>query len=84
MRTISKNQLKTKMLAIFRELEKSGEELIVTDRSRPVLKIVPLKGPNLKEKKKKTFEEVFGPYQGKIKYTGSLTEDTSEEWGDLI
>lgn len=79
MKTISKNQLKAKMLAIFRELEKSGEELIVTDHSRPVLKIVPLK-----EKRKKTFEEVFGPYQGKMKYTGSLTDDTSEEWGDLL
>ena len=78
MKTISKNQLKAKMLAIFREVEKSGEELIVTDHSRPVLKIVPL------TKKKKTFEEVFGPYQGKIKYTEPLEESTEDEWGDLI
>lgn len=78
MKTISKNQLKAKMLAIFREVEKSGEELIVTDRNRPVLKIVPLM------KKKKTFEEVFGPYRGKIKYTEPLEESTEDEWGDLI
>ena len=41
--SISKSKLKAKMLAIFRELEASGEELIVTDRDRPVLKIVPIK-----------------------------------------
>ena len=36
---ISKNKLKARMLEIFRELEASGEELIVTDRGKPVLKI---------------------------------------------
>ena len=41
--SISKSQLKARMLEIFRSLEASGEELIVTDHGKPVLKIVPIK-----------------------------------------
>ena len=78
MQSISKNQLKARMLAIFREIERTGEEVIVTDHSRPVLKITSLKG------RKKSFAEVFGPYRGKIKYTEPLEESTEDEWGDLI
>lgn len=39
--TVSKSKLKARALEYFREVEESGRELIVTDRGRPVLKIVP-------------------------------------------
>ena len=42
MPTISKSKLKANMLRVFREIEASGEELIVTDRNRPVLRISPM------------------------------------------
>lgn len=77
MKNISKNQLKAKMLAIFREIERTGEAVIVTDRNRPVLKISPL------QSSKKGFQELFAPFRGKMKYTEPLTNDTTEEWGDL-
>ena len=35
MPTISKTKLKANMLRVFREIEASGEELIVTDRNQP-------------------------------------------------
>lgn len=41
------------MLANLPEVEESGQELIVTDNGRPVLRIVPIK-------QKATVEEVFG------------------------
>jgi len=41
MKTVSKSRLKAKALEYFREVERTGEELILTDRGRPVLKIVP-------------------------------------------
>jgi len=44
MQTVSKSQLKAKALGYFRQVEKTGRELIVTDRGRPVLKIVPYHG----------------------------------------
>lgn len=40
-KVISKAQFKPKSLELFRRVEQTGEELIITDHGRPVLKIVP-------------------------------------------
>jgi antitoxin (DNA-binding transcriptional repressor) of toxin-antitoxin stability system len=73
--TISKSKLKAKMLEIFRQIEESGDELIVTDHDKPVLKITPIK-------KKATVEEVFGPYQGKVIFYEDPDTPTLSEWSD--
>jgi prevent-host-death family protein len=39
--TVSRSQFKARALEYFRRVERTGEELIITDRGRPVLKIVP-------------------------------------------
>jgi len=39
--TISKSQFKARALAYFRDVERTGEPLVITDRGRPVLKLVP-------------------------------------------
>jgi antitoxin (DNA-binding transcriptional repressor) of toxin-antitoxin stability system len=59
--TISKSILNANMLEIFRQLEISGKELIITDGGKPVLKIVPIKS-------KQTAEELFGDVQGRVRY----------------
>jgi prevent-host-death family protein len=38
---ISKSQFKPRALHYFREIEKTGKELIISDHGKPVLKIVP-------------------------------------------
>ena len=38
---ISKSQFMPRALYYFREIEKTGNELIISDRGKPVLKIVP-------------------------------------------
>jgi prevent-host-death family protein len=38
---ISKSKFKPKALQYFRQVQESGRELIITDHSKPVLKIVP-------------------------------------------
>ena len=38
---ISKSKFKPRALEYFREVEKTGKELIISDRGKPVLKIVP-------------------------------------------
>ena len=58
--TISKSILKANMLEIFSQLEISGEELIITDGGKPVLKIFPIKS-------KQTAEELFGNVQGRVR-----------------
>jgi antitoxin (DNA-binding transcriptional repressor) of toxin-antitoxin stability system len=55
--TVSKGVLKAKMLEYFREVERTGESLVVTDRGREVLEIRPLK------KKAITTEEVLAWYR---------------------
>ena len=70
--TVSKSVLKSKMLAIFREIESTGEELLVTDNNKPVLKVVPLKNKKLKD--------LFEPYRGKMTYREALDTPTQSEW----
>ena len=38
---ISKSKFKPQMLKYFREIERTKQELIITDRGIPVLKIIP-------------------------------------------
>ena len=39
--TVSKSQFKPHALEYFRKIEQTGEDLIITDRGRPVLKVSP-------------------------------------------
>ncbi len=75
MSSISKSKLKANMLRIFREIEETGEILIVTDHNRPVLRIQPI-AP------KKTVEEAFGNIQGRVIYREDINTPTTDEWGD--
>jgi antitoxin (DNA-binding transcriptional repressor) of toxin-antitoxin stability system len=74
--TISKSKLKSKMLEIFRQLEASGQELIITDHDRPVLKIVPIK-------QKMTVAELFGDVQGHVIIPEDINQPTQDEWEDV-
>lgn len=40
-RTVSKSQFKPKALNYFRQVEQTGKALVITDRGKPVLKLVP-------------------------------------------
>jgi prevent-host-death family protein len=70
---VSKSELKRKMLAYFREVERTGEPIIVTDHGRPVLEVVPIRSA-------RTVEEVFGPWRGEVVYREDVTLPTSDEW----
>ena len=39
--TVSKSQFKPRSLEYFRRIEQTGEELVITDHGRPVLRILP-------------------------------------------
>jgi antitoxin (DNA-binding transcriptional repressor) of toxin-antitoxin stability system len=47
MKTVSKGKLKGRMLEYFRQVELTGEPLIVTDRGREVLEVRPLGKPRM-------------------------------------
>jgi antitoxin (DNA-binding transcriptional repressor) of toxin-antitoxin stability system len=71
--TVAKSVLKAKMLEYFRKVEKTGEELIVTDNRVPVLRVIPLR-------KITSPDEVFSDVRGKVSYSGDITEPESSEW----
>jgi antitoxin (DNA-binding transcriptional repressor) of toxin-antitoxin stability system len=74
--TISKSKLKARMLEIFRNLEASGDELIVTDRGKPVLRIIPISD-------KATTAELFGAFQGRVVYHEDINTPTLAEWSEV-
>ena len=73
MLTISKSKLKANMLRVFRKIEASGEELIVTDRNKPVLRIQHISS-------KAAVQDVFGSIEGSVVYYEDINTPTVDEW----
>lgn len=75
--SISKSKLKARTLGVFRQVEETEEELIVTDKNRPVLRIIPVE-------KKLSVEEVFKDWQGKVIFHEDQNTPTLDEWGESV
>jgi antitoxin (DNA-binding transcriptional repressor) of toxin-antitoxin stability system len=74
--TVAKRKLKTGMSAYFRRVERTGEEMVVTDRRRPVLRVSPIR-------EKRAVDEVFADLRGKVQATAAeLCAPTQGEWGE--
>jgi prevent-host-death family protein len=72
---ISKSQFKPRALHYFREIERTGKELIISDHGKPVLKIVPYK---------ENPEESLKILRGTVKEYEDPTEPVgSEDWEAL-
>ncbi len=69
MKSISKSYLKAHMLRLFREVERSGEALVVTDNNKPVLKVVPIEA-------EQTVTDTFASFVGQVTYNRSVDEPT--------
>jgi prevent-host-death family protein len=71
-KSVSKSKFKPRALEFFREVETTGRELIVTDRGKPVLKIVPYR------------EDPLAPLEGLrgtlVKYDDPLEPVAAEDW----
>ena len=74
MKSVSKSKLKSKLLEFLRFVESEGEEIIITDRGKPVAKIT-------KYASSPSTEELFGEMRGKVQYFEDLTAPTMDEWG---
>ena len=75
--TVSKGVLKAKMLAYFRQVEETGETLIVTSHRRPVLRIEPIR-PHA------SLVEAFADLQGKlVANSADLLSPETEEWEEV-
>lgn len=70
---VSKGVLKAKMLEYFRQVEQTGEELIVTNNNIPTLMVIPIKN-------KQKVTEVFKDLRNKAKIDDSVMKPETEEW----
>lgn len=68
-KTVSKGKLKTEMLEYFREVERTGEPLLVTDHGRAVLEVRPVGKPKVI-----TAAEVLARYRA-----GTIPQDEISE-----
>lgn len=75
--TISKGKLKAHLLQVLRELEQTGEEIIVTDRDRPVARIAPIQ-------QGLTVEEAFADVYGQMVVLEAIDTPTIDEWGEML
>lgn len=73
-RMISKSRFKLRALDILREVERTGKEIIITDRGKPVLKVVPYT-----EKP----EAWLKPLRSTVKSYKQPTEPLTEDWEAL-
>lgn len=72
---VSKSQFKPRSLEYFRKIEQTGEELVITDHGRPVLKVIPYVADP---------EEYFrGLRNTVLKYDAPLAPVGSEDWEAL-
>ncbi|MBH8553047.1 prevent-host-death protein [Nostocaceae cyanobacterium CENA357] len=76
MRTVDKNQLKDKLLEFLQLVELEGEEILVTDGNKPVVKISQYESSP-------STPELFKNMRGKVKYFEDLTTPTTEEWQEV-
>ena len=72
---VSKSVLKARMLEFFRQVEQTGEELIVTSDGQPVLKVIPYV-------EAVSVDAAFTDVRGKLSWVGNLDESTQAEWPD--
>ncbi len=73
MKTVDKNQLKANLLEFLQLVELEGEEILVTDGSKPVAIISQYECHQ-------TTVELFKNIRGKVTYFEDLTTPTTEEW----
>ena len=73
METVSKSVLKARMLEYLRRVEETGQELVVTDNNRPVLRILPIRT-------RVPAKEMFSDVRGSVIYHEDILAPTLEEW----
>jgi prevent-host-death family protein len=73
--SVSKSRFKPKALEYFRQVEESGEPLVITDRGEPVLKILPYS--------QQPFKGLAALRDSVVKYEKPLDPVGLEDWEQL-
>ncbi len=76
MKNIPAGEFKARCLAIMDEVQAKRQAVVITKRSKPVAKLVPVE---------KEQDDIFGFFKGKIKIKGDIIAPVlgPEDWGDV-
>jgi len=69
--TISASQFKAQCLKLMDEVNRTGEEIIITKNGKPVSKLAPIS---------KKPASLFGAHKGQIEITGDIISPLDVEW----
>lgn len=75
MKRVPKSEFKAKMLEIMRQIEATGEQVIITDHGRPCIEVRPYA-------RKRDVREVFGDLSGRLVLHEDPDQPTLDEWSD--
>jgi len=73
MRQIPAGAFKARCLTVMKQVQSTGEPVIVTKRGTPLVKVVPVETEK---------NEIFGFLAGKVKIVGDIESPISVPWGD--
>ncbi len=71
MKTIKASEFKAKCLQLMDDIAKTGEEIVVTKRGKPVVRVSPAKQKPV---------SLYGALKGHIKITGDILGPVDERW----
>lgn len=80
---VAKSKLKARMLEYFREVERTGEPLVVTDHGREVLEVRPIRRPSSIHDVLAEYRSGTGPGCANIPTEDILEPVPVEEWEAL-
>jgi prevent-host-death family protein len=79
-KTIPAGEFKAKCLKLMDEVERTGQELVITKRGKPVAKLVPAKG--IPERKPSL---LFGCMKGTVEILGDIVEPVIDpDWEEQM
>lgn len=72
-REMPAGEFKAQCLQLMDEVNRTGIELVITKRGRPVAKLVPIKEPA---------DELFGSMRGTVTIHGDIVSSDPTDWDD--
>lgn len=72
MRQMAAGQFKAKCLRIMDEVQQNQEEIVITKRGKPVVKLVPMES--------NAVPSPLGHLQGTVQVTGDIISPVDESW----
>jgi prevent-host-death family protein len=71
MRRMPAGTFKARCLAVIKQVQATGEPVIVTKRGSPIVKVVPIRPEK---------DDIFGCMAGKVKILGDIESPIPVEW----